>query len=186
MFNDRQEDTYANFLPPDHTPRNLRFGGTYNSLTNVEGADTRYTMRIGYDNIWDRILHLATTPEDEFVGTNARTNARTASALLQMINMFSEAARFPDVQRHYHDAFRNRDAVTQGLTPFEQEAENGWGGLSNTFFRLNQDPTASYTLRVGLTSVVSNNRARIRALVALPTGSTRIIGTRFNKNRSQV
>ncbi|MQS16036.1 hypothetical protein F7Q99_28290 [Streptomyces kaniharaensis] len=186
MFNDWQEDTYGSFLPSGYTARNLRFGGNYQSLTNVAGADTRYTMRIGYDNIWDQILHLATTPEDSFVGTNAQINARTASALLQMINMFSEAARFPGIQRHYHNAFADRNAVTQGLTPFEQEAENSWGGLSNAFFRMNQDPTVSYTVHVGLTNVVYNNRAQIRALLALLAGSTRIIGTDFRSNWNQV
>ncbi|WP_353940692.1 ribosome-inactivating family protein [Streptomyces sp. HUAS MG91] len=186
MFNDWQSDTYGAELPDGMTPRNLRFGGSYGSLSNVDGADDRYSMRIGYNNIWDQILHLATTPEDQFVGTNAATNARTASALLQMINMFSESARFPDIQAHYRDAFRDPSAVTQGLTPFEQEAETSWGALSNAFYRLNQDPTTSVTLVVGPLHIVYNNRQQIRNLLALLAGSTRIIGTQFDKYWNQV
>jgi hypothetical protein len=114
----------------------LRMGGNYNSLE--QRGVGRDRLQINYNSFWNAIYNLAYADPDNL-------NGDTARALMLMIQLTSEAARFNDVFGVGLDVMGNGNAYN-GLPVFQQYLENNWGQISNYGYRVTNDPTASLTL----------------------------------------
>jgi len=110
----------------------LGYGSDYNDLVRNAGVG-RERLNFSFDSFRNaiRTLSTATTP----AGT---ANAR---ALILLIQLTSEAARFHDVYGLGADIMRSSSIHHEGLPMLQQRLENQWSALSNYALRVSNNAT---------------------------------------------
>ncbi|WP_181434583.1 MULTISPECIES: ribosome-inactivating family protein [unclassified Curtobacterium] len=163
----------------------IGLAGNYNALTQAAGRG-RSAMPISWNDINASVLQLATAPGNYSAGIVPRQ--ATARSLLLLIQMFSEAARFPAIQAHFANALYN-NSRTNGLTLGEEHLENNWSALSSYSYAQhhNQNPAPiTITGNNGSTYAYINTANAVRRYVRILLGSSGSAASSSNPSRAEL
>ncbi|MBB5637076.1 hypothetical protein HDE68_002989 [Pedobacter cryoconitis] len=137
QFNDPEYDLANQLRDLEYqagTIRTLSYGSNYNELSGRDAANRgRGATPLNYNSFWNTFFNLAFMTDP----TGPRTR-ESAQSLMTMIQITSEAVRFPDV---YNVIYNAMGAGTYtGLPAYQQVLENRWGAISEWAFTLNNNP----------------------------------------------
>jgi hypothetical protein len=144
------------------TPSSLPFGGNYNALVQAAGRG-RESMSISFNDIRSAILAL---------GNAGQQSDSTAKALMLMIQMTSEAARFADVETNFRQAFGDFTSSST-LSEGQMNLENNWGSLSQYWDDLGAGSGSVTVPNISGVGTIENRdavRRYIRVLLGSATG----------------
>jgi hypothetical protein len=167
-------DVHASSAMPSH--QNLPFGGNYNSLVGAANRN-RSDTPVAFWSIRQAIIDLANQRS-----ANDRPQT-TARALLLLVQVTAEAARFSGVEEVFRGALSSWESET-GIPEQLQHLENNWGTVSNFFWNSlgmgdNPNPAA---LNISGISIRNADDVRRRVRTVLPG----VVGKPYNPGHDEL